>query len=173
MNHDNIEKYFLSLAGEYRVASELLKRNLNATVTFGHAKSADVIAYSSNRKAVVIEVKTSQEKNIPTLFYNKYATPQQEHPDFWVLVQIIVDESHNFKDRFFILSHLELSKVQAKCNRAYRLRRGDIHKGQRVSWQMHHLLTTEARGFDKVPVVDIEKYENQWDKIMNACIHEE
>ena len=47
------DKSHLSLAGEYRVASELLKRGLNATVTFGHAKSVDVVAYGSNRKAVV------------------------------------------------------------------------------------------------------------------------
>lgn len=92
-----IDKYYLSLSGEYRVASELLKRGLNATVTFGNAKSADVVAYGSNRKAVVIEVKTSQQKNFVTGFYNKYETPEQEHPDFWVLVQVKADAAMSEK----------------------------------------------------------------------------
>jgi hypothetical protein len=39
-----IEKYYLNLAGEYRVCSELLKWNIFATVTFGNMKGADVIA---------------------------------------------------------------------------------------------------------------------------------
>ena len=85
MKKTKVNKYYLSLAGEYRVASELLKRNLNATVTFGNAKSTDVIAYGSNRKARIIEVKTSQQKNFVTGFYNKYRTAEDEHPDFWCL----------------------------------------------------------------------------------------
>jgi hypothetical protein len=48
--------FYISLAGEYGVASELLKWNLNATVTFGNAKSADVVAYGSNRKARIIGI---------------------------------------------------------------------------------------------------------------------
>jgi len=33
MKKSKIDKYYLSLSGEYRVASESLKRGLNATVT--------------------------------------------------------------------------------------------------------------------------------------------
>jgi len=164
-----IGKYHLSLAGEYRVASELLKRGLNATVTFGHAKSADVITYGANRKAAVIEVKASQQKNFVTGFYNKFRTPEQEHPDFWVLVQFKSESKGDSTERFFILSHAELSVVQAERNRAYRLRHGDIKEGQKLLWEDHHHLTNDAHGVDNVLLTDVESYENKWDKIVNAC----
>lgn len=164
-----IDKYHLSLAGEYHVASELLKRGLNATVTFGHAKSADVIAYGSNRKATIIEVKTSQQKKFVTSFYNKYKTPEHEHPDFWVFVQIQAEPDHNFTERFFILSHAELSVIQAQRNRAYRVRRGDVTEQQRLSWEEHHRLTNDAHGVDNVLLADVESCEDRWDKIVKAC----
>jgi tagatose-1,6-bisphosphate aldolase non-catalytic subunit AgaZ/GatZ len=167
-----IDKYHLSLAGEYRVASELLKRGLNATVTFGNAKSADVVAYGSNRKAVVVEVKTSQQKNFVTGFYNKYRTPEQEHPDFWVLVQVKAGVDHDFRERFFVLSHVELSVVQARRNRAYRVRCGDVKEDECLSWEKHFILTNDANGVDNVLLTDVEQSEdseNNWAKIVDAC----
>jgi len=162
-----IDKYYLSLSGEYRVASELLKRGLNATVTFGNAKSADVVAYGSNRKAVVIEVKTSQQKNFVTGFYNKYETPEQEHPDFWVLVQVKADAEGDFTERFFVLSHSELSVVQAERNRAYRTRCGDVREGQQLSWEDHYRLS--EHGVDNVLLTDVEGHEDAWDKVVDVC----
>ncbi len=167
MKKTEINKYYLSLAGEYRVASELLKRNLNATVTFGNAKSADVVVYGSNRKARIIEVKTSQQKNFVTSFYNKYKNAEQEHPDFWVLLQVKVDADYNFSERFFILSHTELAKIQAKRNRAYRLKHGDITENQKLTWEQHYQLS--QKGVDNVLLTDVEKHENKWDKIVKAC----
>lgn len=169
MKKTRIDKYHLSLAGEYRVASELLKRGLNATVTFGHAKSADVVAYGSNRKATVIEVKTSQQKNFVTSFYNKYKTPGDEHPDFWILVQVKRGPDRSFRERFFILSHVELSIIQAERNRAYRVKHGDVTERQRLSWEDHYLLTNDARGVDNVLLTDVEKSEDKWGKIVEAC----
>lgn len=163
-----IDKYHLSLSGEYRVASELLKRGLNATVTFGNAKGADVVAYGSNRKAVVIEVKTSQQKNFVTGFYNKYGTAEQEHPDFWVLVQIKADAKGASAERFFILSHSELSIVQAKRNQAYKIRCGDVKEGQYLSWEDHCRLS--EHGVDNVLLADVGEYEDRWNRVVDACM---
>jgi hypothetical protein len=56
-----IPPYFLSLAGEYRVCSELIKRGVVATVTYGNQKGADVYAISERQElALRIEVKTIQ-----------------------------------------------------------------------------------------------------------------
>ena len=167
MKKSKIDKYHLSLAGEYRVASELLKRNLNATVTYGNAKSADVVVYGSNRKAKIIEVKTSQQKNFVTSFYNKYKNPEYEHPDFWILLQVKVESDNNFSERFFILTHKELAIIQAKRNRAYRLKHGDIKENQKLTWEQHYQLS--QKGVDNVLLTDVEKYENKWDKIIKAC----
>ena len=41
-----IEPYLLNLAGEYRICSELNKRGVFATVTYGNRKGADVTVES-------------------------------------------------------------------------------------------------------------------------------
>jgi hypothetical protein len=162
-----LTKYHLSLAGEYRVASELLKRGLNATVTFGNAKSADVIAYGGNRRATVIEVKTSQQKNFVTSFYNKYESPDHDHPDFWILMQVTQDRGEGHRDRFFILTHTELASIQAERNRAYRIRHGDIATDEDIPWERHYELS--QGGVDNVLVTDVEPHEDEWDKIVRFC----
>ncbi len=164
-----IGKYHLSLSGEYRVASELLKRGLNATVTFGNAKSADVVAYGSNRRAMVIEVKTSQQKNFVTQFYNKYRSPEQPHPDFWILVQVEADREGTFAERFFVLSHEELAVIQAERNREYCVRCGKVREDQQLTWEQHYDLTNEGHGVDNVLSTNVEKHRDRWDKIVDAC----
>jgi hypothetical protein len=53
-----LDKYHLNLAGEYRVAAELLKRGIFATITYGNKKGADIYAIGEDsRQAAVIEVK--------------------------------------------------------------------------------------------------------------------
>ena len=52
-----LEKYYLNLAGEYRVASELLKRGLFATSTYVHMKGIGIYVMGRDDKATVVEVK--------------------------------------------------------------------------------------------------------------------
>lgn len=59
-----LDKYYLNLAGEYRVAAELLKRGIFATITYGNKKGADIYAIGEeSRKAAVIEVNSSPVKS--------------------------------------------------------------------------------------------------------------
>ena len=101
-----------------------------------------------------------------TSFYNKYKTPEYEHPDFWVLVQIKIDSDQNFKERFFILSHTELSVIQAEHNRAYRIRCGDVTADQHLTWE--DLYQLSQRSVDNVLSTDVEELEDKWNKIVNA-----
>lgn len=45
-----IDGQITGLAGELFVAAELLKRGLQTSVTFGNAKSVDLLAYDSHSK---------------------------------------------------------------------------------------------------------------------------
>jgi hypothetical protein len=110
-----IDKYHLNLAGEYRVCAELLKRELFATVTYGNKKGADIYAVGSNRVAAVIEVKASNSSRFVTSFYQKYKSSDLPHPDFWVLYSLRSD-ADAFAERFFVLSHDELGRIQAVRN---------------------------------------------------------
>jgi len=155
-----MKKYNLSLAAEYRVASELLIRGLNAYVTFGNAKAVDVVVWGQNRQVKLIEVKASQRGRFVTCFYQKYKTPEQEHPNFWVFVDIRDDDGC----RFFVLSHSELATVQANRNIARRVARGTMVAGKNVTWnEMHELV---KNGVDNVLITDVKTYENKWKKIL-------
>src|SRR5688572_17493167 len=115
MPETKIDKYYLNLAGEYRVSAELLKRGIFATVTLGNMKGADVIAVGPNRRAAVIEVKASNSARFVTTFYQRYKSANCEHPTFWVLYSVRPNgEAHT--ERFFVLTHEQLAERQAQRN---------------------------------------------------------
>lgn len=147
-----IDKYHLNLAGEYRVAAELLKRGIFATITYGNQKGADIYAIGPNRRAAVIEVKASNTGRFVTNFYQKYADEAKPHPDFWALYSL-ADSS----EQFFILTHQELARVQAERNRP----------GQVMSWA--DSAQAAARGVDNVWAVNLDIHRSCWDKIVEYC----
>ena len=148
-----VDKYYLNLVGEYRVAAELLKREVFATITYGNQKGADIYAIGSNRRAAVVEVKASNTDRFVTSFYQKYADEAKPHPDFWVLYSLAADGS----EQFFILTHQELARVQAERNRP----------GQLMSWAD----SAEAvkRGVDNVSARDLDIHKSRWEKIVEYC----
>ena len=48
-----------------------------------------------------------------TGFYQKYQSPDDEHPDFWVLYSVQQNEEE-FEESFFVLSHQEMAEAQAE-----------------------------------------------------------
>ncbi len=151
-----IDKYFLNLAGEYRVAAELLKREVFATITYGNRKGADIYAIGPNRRTAVIEVKASNTSRFVTSFYQKYADETKPHPDFWVLYSLAGDQS----ERFFILTHGELAYVQAQRN----------SPGLMMSWA--DSAQAAAGGVDNVLAGHLDAYESCWHKIVDYCAAE-
>ncbi len=151
-----IDKYHLNLAGEFRTCAELLKRGIFATVTFGNMKGCDVVAVGPNRRAAIIEVKTSQSTRFVTGFYQKFKTQDQEHPAFWVLYSMRRGNG-DFAERFFILTHQELALAQAARNGC----------DAQMSYDMRAKLV--AQGVDNVLCKDLEQHEGAWDKIVRWC----
>ena len=151
-----IDKYHLNLAGEYRICAELLKRGIFATVTYGNMKGCDVVAVGTNRRAAIVEVKTSQSTRFVTSFYQKYKTADQEHPAFWVLYSTRPKDDR-FDERFFILTHEELAQVQAERN----------HPGEDLSYSEH--AARASKGVDNVLASNVEQHEDAWEKIVCWC----
>jgi hypothetical protein len=151
-----IDKYNLNLAGEYRVAAELLKRGLFATVTYGNKKGADIYAVGSNRRAAVIEVKASNSSRFVTSLYQKYSNPDEPHPDFWVLYSVRKSGA-DFKEQFFILSHKELAQAQGRRN----------CPGELLAYSEY--AARARKGVDNVLIQDVETSENKWDTIIRFC----
>jgi len=152
-SHMGIDKYFLNLAGEYRVAAELLKREIFATITYGNKKGADIYAIGPTRRTAVVEVKASNTGRFVTGFYQKYPDEMKPHPDFWVLYSVSGDGA----EQFFVLSHQEMATAQAERN----------SPGNAMSWS--DTAQAVAKGVDNVLAKDLWEHESRWDKIVDYC----
>lgn len=147
----------LSLAGEYRVCSELNKRGLFATVTYGNRKSVDVyVIQDAPRRAIRVEVKTSQRGRFVTRITQKRLEHSADAPDYWVLFLLRPRPGDEFEERFFVLSHREICRIQKKGNSIYARRYRKTHGKS----------PDEMAGVDNVRVEDVQKYENAWEKIL-------
>jgi hypothetical protein len=148
-----LDKYHLNLAGEYRVASELLKRGVFATITYGNRKGADIYAIGPNRRTAVVEVKASNSDRFVTGFYQKYAEEAKDHPDFWVLYSL----KESGAEDFFVLTHKEMAEVQADRN----------FLGRNLTWTER--AQEVVRGVDNVLAKDLQAHRNAWEKIEEWC----
>lgn len=151
-----IDSYYLNLAGEYRICSELNKRGVFATITYGHRKGADVYAIG-NRIARRIEVKTSRKNQFVTSITQKGLQDSPDAPHFWALVLMKPLSNGSFEERFFILSHDEIVAVQNSRNAAY----ASKYQQKRGS------LPDFSKGVDNVLLADVEPYEDRWEKILS------
>ncbi len=152
-----IPSYLLNLAGEYRVCSELNKRGVFATVTYGNRKSVDLYAISDRHAhSLKIEVKSAQQNRFVTNITRKGLANDRAAPDFWVLFQIRPDGMTKFKERFFVLTHKEICEVQKGRNRAYR----------KKYFKKHRRHFDQSKGVDGVTVAAIARFEDQWSKIV-------
>jgi hypothetical protein len=153
MGKPRIDKYNLNLAGEYRVAAELCLRGLFTSVTYGNKKGADLYAIGENRKAAVIEVKASQSSRFVTSLYQKYKSEDMQAPDYWVLYSVKPSDT-GFAERFFVLSHRELARIQGEVN----------CPGEKLSHEQ--IAARVSRGVDNVSLKHVESHENAWSKIL-------
>lgn len=142
------DKTRIGLAGEYRVLSELLKRGYNASLTMGNTKATDIIVFNDKRSFIRIEVKTSRSNKFVTGYYPKYTDPSALHPDIWVLYLPNLSEKSN-GDRFFILTHEEVGKLQLEVNGGNK--------------------TEKGKGCDNIPLKQFKgieaDFEDRWGKI--------
>ena len=83
---EKLDKGKIGLAGEMRVASELLKKGYNASITFGNSKATDIVVFGDKNRFLRVEVKTSKnQRNFVTGYYPKYTDESKASPDVWVM----------------------------------------------------------------------------------------
>lgn len=148
-----LPKYLVNLTGEYRVCSELNRRGVFATVTYGNRKGADVYAISDQKsRALRIEVKTTQGTKFPNRV-DPDNPGKTDCPDFWVLFALATDD---LPDRFFVLSDKEFCDAQrmrtAKSRERYRAKHG----------------RESTNRFRAVHLQDVEAFKDKWEKIVAA-----
>jgi hypothetical protein len=145
------QKYHLSLAGEFYVAAELQRRGVSAAVTYGNAKSADVVAFStSGEKVVVIEVKsTSQTKWVVG---NKVPLPSAKP---WVFVHM--PSERTAPPSFFIVLQSELYNILAPKATEYRRKFKEKHGDEYGN----------RRGVENLTKQQAAPFKDAWEKIVD------
>jgi hypothetical protein len=158
------DKYFLGIAGEFAVASELNRRGLLASITYGTSKSADVIVVDKDVKKVVrVEVKTTNKKKWP--LGPKVTDPtKMKTNSFWVLVQFPDPLNGTPKNedkkqsahspRFFVLTGQEIHGVWKK--------EADVYK---AGYLKRHNKEPEGIGVPNVSLIGVSEFEDEWEKI--------
>jgi len=98
-------EYHLNIAGEFFVAAQLQRLRIPASVTYGNAKKADVVAFSEDgAKAVTIEVKSTSQ---PKWIIGSYIPTQGNNP--WVLVYIPPDAASS--PAYYIMTQNEIREI--------------------------------------------------------------
>jgi len=158
------DKIYLNLAGEFAVASELNRRRVLASVTYGASKSADIFAMNRDMTRIVrIEVKTTKKRKWPIGLKGTKITPQSADV-IWVLVllpePLVGSASDDIRrnahaPRFFVLTAQELFTAYKGGADPF-LARYQIRHGKAFD---------EGRGVPNVRLQDVESFEGQWEKI--------
>jgi len=146
------DKNFLNMAGEFAVASELNRRKVLTSVTYGNSKAADVFALGDSGIYVRIEVKTTSRSKWP--IGEKATHPEKLGKDvFWVLVHMPEPGS---APRFFVLTPQELYKVWFAAASKYE-----------ASFVAKHGHGYDGVGVPNVRLADVCAFEGAWDKIVS------
>lgn len=102
------------LAGELFVAAELLKRGLQTSVTFGNAKSIDLLAFNpSTERSFTVQVKSLRQKNVFPISHVKVdplhvyvfvvLNPPGERVQYFVVPgTVLANEPDRFVPRWFM-----------------------------------------------------------------------
>lgn len=143
------DKYHLNIAGEFFVAAQLQRLGISASVTYGNAKKADIVAISEDgNRALKIEVKTTSQ---PKWIIGSYVPVDSE--TLWVLVHIPEDD--NSPPSFYVMTQAEMRKILLPIHEAYNkkyLERRGVERGNKP-------------GVVSLARKDIEPHRNAWDKI--------
>ena len=152
-------KYNLSVAGDFFVAAELQRRGVMASVTYGNAKKADVVAFSPKiSTAQVIELKsTSKQKWVVG---NKNPEPTE---DLWVLVHI--PETSTETTRYFILTAREIHGILNPGEVEYRRRYIKRHGHEPTDRGVYSVRLNQVDGAKTVDDSHMETCEDKWGKI--------
>ena len=159
-----LDKYAVSLSGEYAVASELCRRGVYANLTLGNLKRTDLLAFIDEGTVARIEVKSKQgrdwvsvkgisEGNNFLVFVDYYNRSESERPDFYVLTPrdwrkcMLRKNRERTKKR---LTRLRISDTNSPIFPEEIQRNGKPREGMTV------------------PLSYVEKERDQWEKIIQC-----
>lgn len=156
------QKYALNLAGEFYVAAELNRRGIFASVTYGAAKNADVLAFDpQSRQTAVIEVKTTAAPNKKWITGQHSIDKYSINPQlFWVLVLVPDKQDTHSAPRFFVFTSQELVEKVSANHAVY----------SAAYLERHNVPFQDSTGVYSLSLSEAEamQTEGRWGKIANG-----
>lgn len=150
MGKSQEDKQFIQMAGEFGVVSELFRREIQATITYGNSKSADVFVIASGGdRAAKIEVKSSVKKG---WIVDDRALEAKDHV-IWVFV--------HFPKPSEAFSPAQVAEVGKSASRYHVL----------TSVEVKDMYVTKKAGGGALitfSIGEVEKHLNQWSKVSLA-----
>ena len=144
------EKQFTQMAGEFGVVSELFRRQIQATITYGNSKRADVFVIASDGdRAAKIEVKSSVQKS---WIVDDRALETKDHV-VWVFVYLPVPT-----DAF---SPAQVSEIGKAASRYHVLTSAEVR-------DIYVPKKAEGGTPIKFSIGEVENHLNQWSKVSYA-----
>lgn len=145
------DKYHLSMSGEYLVAAQMHRLKINASITYGNAKRADIIAFSEDKnKSIFVEVKTSQKGRWPI---GSRVPEPTDKPWIFILLASEIKEPPCFYVMTQKEIHDSLIKEEQNYLEKYRLKHGEDYG--------------EKPGVACMTLRIAESYKDKWDTISN------
>lgn len=152
MAKTNTEKQFVQMAGEFGVVSELFRRDLQATLTYGNSKSADVFVLSRDcSKAVKVEVKTTVVST--GWIVGKQALSPAKHI-VWVFAHL-----PDTPDKVF--SPAQVAEIGTSAPRYYVMTSSEVA-------ELYNAKDDKKGNPIKFTIGDVQKFHNAWLKVAQA-----
>ncbi|WP_426134652.1 hypothetical protein [Pseudomonas sp. PWP3-1b2] len=191
MTHSRLGKQFVQMSGEFGVTSELYRRGIQASLTYGNSKSADVVVFSeAGSRAARVEVKSA---SIRSWIVGKQALLAAPHI-VWVFVFMPspadtlspaqVAENGLASPRYFILDSLGVKQLyerkleEAKKKKAKKLSDAEMieiesAQGEYLNPNKKTDTKTKPKRSPKDPMIvffysDLQNEYNRWDRVETA-----
>ena len=173
-----LEKQFVQLAGEFGVVSELCRRSIQASLTYGNSKSADIFVISeSGSRAAKIEVKSAQ---VYSWIVGKQAEAVAPHivwvfahfpPPPMTFTPAQYGEIAKASPRFHVLTSVEVEKIYRKKLAAAQSAGPRKGQGSRLADMPAEIVAADATAeAAKPPMIvfsrsDVEDHYGKWEKV--------
>lgn len=167
MSRTVAEREARGCAGEFRVASELCRRNMFAALTMGNIPNVDVLCSSSNANAAIcIQVKTfrAHEK---TCIVGENAEIDYGENFMWILAGLRDEEHDSCEESFYIIPSDVMATNVTKLHKKWAATRGVKGNVHDKKCRIRNVRFGSVGKNDKF-MFDVSSYKDRWDLIEEA-----
>ena len=167
MSKSAAEREARGRAGEFRVASELCRRNMFAALTMGNVPNVDVLCSSSDANAAIcIQVKTfrAHEK---TCMVGLKAEIDYGHNFMWVLAGLRDEKHDSCEELFYIIPSDVMATNVKKMHKKWAATEGKNGNVHDKKCSIRNVRFRSVGKNDKF-MFDVSGYKDRWDLIEEA-----